>query len=203
MSANRLARHLVIDQFLPPDLHDAVLAHALGNAARFAPSEVRPGARGYIDPDIRRSLVLDIGLGALEGAFQAAIAAQLDELCAGAGIAPFAIARSECELAAHGDGHFFRIHHDTLVEQGRTSTNTDRVLSLVYYFHRQPPGFSAGELAVYPFGGGEPVLIEPRDNRLVAFAAMTPHEVLPVRCPSGQFEDYRFAINCWLHRARQ
>lgn len=203
MSANRLARHLVIDKFLPPELHQALLAHALDNAAGFAPSEVRPGERGYVDPDIRRSLLLDIGLGALEPAFQAAIAARLDELCAGAGVAPFAIARAECELAAHGDGHFFRIHHDTLIKAGRTSTRTDRVMSLVYYFHRQPQGFSGGELAVYPFGGGEPVLIEPRDNRLVAFAAMTPHEVRPVRCPSGQFADYRFAINCWLHRARQ
>lgn len=203
MSANRLARHLVIDRFLPVDLHQAVLALALDNADRFAPSEVRPGERGYIDPHIRRSLLLDLGLGAQEQAFQAAIEARLEELCAGTGVAPFAIARAECELAAHGDGHFFRIHHDTLVDAARTSTRTDRVLSLVYYFHRQPQGFSAGELAVYPFGGGDPVLIEPRDNRLVAFAAMTPHEVLPVSCPSGRFEDYRFAVNCWLHRARQ
>jgi Rps23 Pro-64 3,4-dihydroxylase Tpa1-like proline 4-hydroxylase len=26
------------------------------------------------------------------------------------------------------------------------------------------------------------------------------HEVRPVACPSGRFEDHRFAVNCWLCR---
>lgn len=203
MASHPLARHLVIDDFLPDDLHAALLAYALGHAALFEPTSVRPGNLAIVDTEIRQSLFLPTGLGPLEAAFCGAVEARMDELCTGTGLAPFTVVRSEAELAAHGDGHFYRIHHDTLIKGGRQSTKTDRVLTAVYYFHRQPRGFGAGELAIYPFGGGQSASVEPRDNRLVAFASMTPHEVLPVTCPSGRFEDYRFAINCWLHRARQ
>jgi Rps23 Pro-64 3,4-dihydroxylase Tpa1-like proline 4-hydroxylase len=44
--------------------------------------------------------------------------------------------------------------------------------------------------------------IAPEPNSLVLFPSWAPHEVLLVRCPSGRFEDSRFAINCWIYRAR-
>jgi hypothetical protein len=52
-------------------------------------------------------------------------------------------------------------------------------------------------------GGGRGdtfVEVEPNNDMLVFFPAWFPHEVMPVECLSGRFEDSRFAINCWIHR---
>ena len=82
----------------------------------------------------------------------------------------------------------------------------DRIISAVYYFHCMPKGFSGGDLRLYRLGadplgeGKEPgnhVDIEPVRNSMVAFPSWIMHEVRPVSCPSGDFRDYRFAVNCW------
>ena len=76
--------------------------------------------------------------------------------------------------------------------------------SAVYYFHRSPKSFSGGALRLYSFEASEErgtfVDIEPTNDTLVFFPSWFPHEVRPVVCPSGRFEDSRFAINCWVHR---
>lgn len=89
------------------------------------------------------------------------------------------------------------------------SNGQDRVLSAVYYFYREPKGFSGGALRLYRFGArpaeanGDPsnwVDVEPHRNSLVAFPSFALHEVLNVDCPSGSFENFRFALNCWFCR---
>jgi Rps23 Pro-64 3,4-dihydroxylase Tpa1-like proline 4-hydroxylase len=74
-----------------------------------------------------------------------------------------------------------------------------RTVSGVYYFYRQPKAFDGGELRLYAFGEEAFVDIEPSENAFVAFPSFAAHEVLPVTCPSGAFEDSRFSVNCWLH----
>jgi predicted 2-oxoglutarate/Fe(II)-dependent dioxygenase YbiX len=195
-------KHLVIDDFLPAEDHAALLAFALANEAHFAPSEVRRGTQGYHAPDTRKSLLCGAPLGGLKDRFRAAILARNDELFAATGTPPFAVARCEIELAVHRDGCFFAGHQDTFTEESRAGTHSDRLVSAVWYFHAEPRRFSGGELAIYPFGEGEPDLIEPRDNRLVVFPSVAFHEVLPISCPGDAFADARFSINCWLRRAR-
>jgi SM-20-related protein len=59
-------------------------------------------------------------------------------------------------------------------------------------------------LRIYPLIGRDKsnafVEIEPANDRLVFFPSWFPHEVLPVVCPSGRFEDSRFAVNFWIYR---
>jgi Rps23 Pro-64 3,4-dihydroxylase Tpa1-like proline 4-hydroxylase len=43
--------------------------------------------------------------------------------------------------------------------------------------------------------------VTPAANRLVVFPSEEFHEAMPVRCPSKQFADSRFAVTTWLHRA--
>jgi Rps23 Pro-64 3,4-dihydroxylase Tpa1-like proline 4-hydroxylase len=43
--------------------------------------------------------------------------------------------------------------------------------------------------------------LEPVRNSLVAFPSWVPHEVRPIAVPGGDFEGYRFALNCWYCRA--
>ncbi len=202
MNAGPAPRSLVIDAFLPDELHGRLLAFAQARKAAFRPTSVRRGEQGVIDHAVRQSLRCDGGLGPFEEAFTAAVHACVPELCDVLGVAPFAIAKTELELAAHGDGGFYKVHFDTFTQDARLTADSDRVISAVYYFYRQPKGFSGGELQLHRFGGGLAEKLEPLDNRLVSFASISPHEVLPIACPGGEFADYRFAVNCWLHRAR-
>jgi SM-20-related protein len=50
----------------------------------------------------------------------------------------------ETQLTSHNDGGYYRIHNDN----GSPSTAT-RVLTYVYYFHRQPVAFKGGQLRLY------------------------------------------------------
>ena len=106
----------------------------------------------------------------------------------------------EIELAPHGDGAFFKPHIDM-----RFGETGDRVISVVYYLHGTPKNFTGGGLRIYPneiFPGDDvPIVLEPTHNSLAAFESYVHHEVLPASCPSGEFKDYRFAINCWIHKA--
>jgi len=108
--------------------------------------------------------------------------------------------RLEVEMVAHGDGAFFTEHRDTAIEDQKLIIR--RVISAVYYFHRLPKLFSGGALRILPLAGREKssafVEIEAINDTLVFFPSWFPHEVLPVACPSGQFEDSRFARNCWI-----
>jgi hypothetical protein len=90
------------------------------------------------------------------------------------------------------------VREDIVIRPGMTNY---RVISAVYYFHRLPKSFSGGVLRIHPIGG-EPasfVDIEPANDKLIFFPSWVPHEVMPVVCPSGRFEDSRFALNCWVY----
>jgi Rps23 Pro-64 3,4-dihydroxylase Tpa1-like proline 4-hydroxylase len=109
----------------------------------------------------------------------------------------------EMDLVAHGDGAFFGRHFDTPI--GRADLDSRRIISAVYYFHALPKAFSAGALRLHSLGAsgqqGTFVDIPPDYDTLVFFPSMFPHEVLPVKSPSGKFLDSRFAINCWIHQS--
>lgn len=198
----RFPRHLVIDGFLQPALHARLLEHALCSEAHFHPTEIRVEGGGHYNPDTRRSWACMGGLGPAHDDFLAVVESRRDALLAELGIPPFSPARSELELAAHRDGGFFGPHIDTFTGQLRTGLHSDRVLTMVYYFHRQPKGFSGGALALHPFSKVSPLLIEPVDNRLVAFPSFAMHSVQPIQVPGDAWDNARFAVNCWFHRAR-
>jgi len=108
------------------------------------------------------------------------------------------------ELVAQGDGGFFAKHGDTYRSDPRA--RGDRMISAVFYFHRAPKAFSGGQLRLHGLSAstGEVARdIEPLQGRLVVFPSWWPHEVLRVSCESGAFEDSRFSLNCWIHRARE
>lgn len=194
---------LIVDDFLDRPLLGSLLAHALAQEHATEPSDFYSEGKQLIDPAYRSSHICQGGLGCVETPFVEAVHARLDEIYRVLGLRPFAPVRSEVELVAHGDGAMFTKHVDTMTRENRPLRDGDRIVSVVFYFHREPKGFTGGEIAVYPMGQGSPQLIEPRNNRMIAFPSFTMHEVLPVSCPSGDFADSRFAINCWLHRARR
>ena len=108
----------------------------------------------------------------------------------------------EAQITASIDGSFFGVHTDA----DRVKV-PKRYLTYVYYFNRQPKGFSGGELRIYDdvlrnnklARGDTFQTIEPLHNRLVLFWARTMHEVMPVRVASHAFADARFTVNGWVN----
>ena len=195
---------LIIDDFLTHEDHAALLAHALSSVNDFAPTVVWYGAERVVARDSRLSWKCQTGLGEAEHRIAQALVAAMPLAATAIGMPPFALEKAEIELIAHRNGSFFNQHIDTLTEGERDHVESDRMISMVYYLHGQPKRFSGGELVLYPLVAGEAKVIEPRDNRLIAFPSFTQHEVKPVVVPDGDpFQDARFAVNCWLHRARR
>jgi Rps23 Pro-64 3,4-dihydroxylase Tpa1-like proline 4-hydroxylase len=190
--------HRVYADFLPAEEHAGMLDWTLASEARFAASQLRNRA---VNREVRRSRSLrDLGPSGevLEGRLKTGMATFIEDLR----VSPFVLGRIELELIAHGEGGCFTRHIDTFT--GQKLPGQARVLSCVYYFHREPKAFEAGALRIHAFGaeedGGDFVDIEPRQNTLLVFPSWAPHEVRPVSCPSGDFADSRFSVNCWLHR---
>lgn len=193
-------------EFLGPEQERALLDYAIGNEARFEDSTL---VGGVVDEARRRSQRLT-DLGGAGKEFETSILAHAPDFFARTGTAPFNIEYVELEIAAHGDGAHFAAHSDIPLGWGRSplggdkSGTQDRLISLVYYFHREPRGFEGGALWLHRFGSagapGDVVEIEPIRNSLVVFPSWVTHEVRPVQCPSKKFADHRFAVNCWLCR---
>lgn len=185
--------HVRIGEFLDSDARSALLAWTLENIGRFAPSQVNRGEPG----GAFRTSVSVRPEKALRHALRGAVEARLAEILAGLRMSAFDH-RFEMEAVCYNDGAYFRRHVDT--GSGGQAVRVDRRISAVYYFHNEPKRFSGGQLRLHPLlPSGTPVDIEPEQNTLVAFPAFTPHEVLPVACPSRRPADARFAVNIWLH----
>jgi len=92
------------------------------------------------------------------------------------------------------------------MQTGPKDSKGQRAMTGVYYFHRQPRGFSGGALRIHPImnqAAGERFTdIAPDNDSFVLFASWVPHEVRPIACPSQQWLDSRFSINCWYWSRR-
>ncbi|MFZ1742243.1 MAG: 2OG-Fe(II) oxygenase [Pontixanthobacter sp.] len=194
----------VFDDFLGTELAGQLLQYAIANEARFEPAKVvNANPIGLVDLEFRRCLQHDGQLGPLGKAFREIIKARLPEICAVTGINACQSSLLEVNMAAHRDGGFFKEHVDTLTGNTRQDGSSDRLISAVYYFNREPVRFSGGNLVILPLTGeAEPHLIAPRHDRLVVFPSFAPHAVQPVSVPGDAFADARFSINCWYLRPR-
>jgi hypothetical protein len=187
--------------FLGEEARTELLDWTLANRGRFAASTLQGGV---LDPARRVSERLR-DLGPARAVFEERILALAPDIFRRIGTAPFAVESVELEIAAHGEGAHFAAHTDIPIGAGRTplggAPGHDRLLSAVYYYHREPKGFTGGALRLLPFGEGELFAdLEPLQDSLVVFPSWARHEVRRVGCASGDFADYRFAVNCWLCR---
>lgn len=192
----------VLRGFMGSEFAARLLNFAVASEATFISTRVG-NDDGRLDEQSRRSLrhaLLKDDVGTLERAVGDALPRILSEL----GIRPFSVASYEVELVSHGDGGFYGRHIDTFTG-GDRSRSGDRLVSCVYYLHSLPKRFAGGELRLYPLPtraapAPEPIDITPEHDTLIAFSSWLPHEVKTTACPTQQFEDYRFSINCWVHQ---
>ena len=193
--------HTVLPDFLDEPGVAGLLSDVLTRAADFKPTGI---GSSLVDPGIRKSHGLrDPGVS-LAG-LRSKVLGSLPRLTSALGLAPFEPSRLETELVAHGDGAFYKRHIDTQIAEQYEASEDIRLISCVYYFFVEPKAFSGGALRLYAIGGDPAqdfIDIAPARNSLLAFPSWAPHEVTPVRCPSGRFIDSRFSINCWVHRRK-
>jgi SM-20-related protein len=191
-------RFVVIDDFLGPLEHRELLAYALASEEWF-----KAGTVSSYDPEHRQNLVVvDFGSSVHSRLIQNRLLVWFPLIARALGMPVFPVASVESQLTAAGEGHFFKAHSDD-------GPGSQRVLSCVYYLHREPRGFAGGELRFYDRieeGGsrrsaGTFTAVDPVANRMVVFPSVELHEVMAVRCPSGEFADSRFAVTNWVHRA--
>jgi SM-20-related protein len=158
---------------------------------------------GILNPSYRRSKVL-FDLGEFHSRFRFRLAPILARLPEVLGCQIANVATLEAQLTASGNGEFFRLHNDN-----SHANLSSRRITFVYYFYREPKRFTGGELKLYPTATvdsrvrpvGEPILIEPRQNRLVFFESHLMHEVATVSVETAEFMDSRFTLNGWIHAA--
>ena len=193
--------HYIADNFLPDAVHQGLLAHTL-NVNDFAAGKVIAKGTSDYYPNARKGQLSNDSLGPYRPAFRAALLTAFPTICIATGVAQFDLAELEIRLAAHTDGDFFSPHRDSFTGSDREQTSGDRLITAVYYFHQTPRAFQGGDLHIHPFDKSAPAVIEPCNNRLVAFPSFILHEVLPVTVLSGNFADSRFSVSCWFHRKR-
>lgn len=173
-----------IDNFLDPQENLDLLQSAIDLESNFTPTTTSTNAENY-----RQSLVL-FGLPPTVDRILYRINEILPIIIDKLGISPFDVTQTECQLTAHNDGHYYKVHNDN----GSPDTCC-RVLTYVYYFHYSPKAFEGGELKIH---GDMDSIIEPRNDSIVFFPSRLMHEVLPIFCPSKAFRDGRFTVNGWL-----
>lgn len=194
--------HIVVENFLGRDVAEQMLRYGEEQRAEFKPATVynRETRAERLNLESRHCLRRE-GVGPFKATLKDAIAAILPSATTALRILGQAGQDLEFEMCAYGDGAFITPHIDTSVAAPR------RVLSCVYYFFGDPPGFQGGLLRL--FGWPNPaasigplpsVEIVPRRDGLVIFPSTLQHEVTPVGCPSGAWRDYRLSVNCWVHR---
>lgn len=193
-----------MDGFLGIELNSRLLAYAISSEEHFQKSTI--GSTGEQDERVRISSVLN-DLNCFQAVLAQRVLALVPDLIKQLGLTPFLATGVETQIAAHGEGAFYNRHVDLFTDESRNK-QADRLISLVYYFYKEPKSFSGGLLRLYPMPGipygpdEQTIDIVPEQDKAIAFSSWVPHEVLPVSCPSGSFSDSRFAINCWVLRAR-
>ena len=191
-------RWLVIDDFLSPAEHEAMLRMAIESESQFT----RGTTEGTESEHRTNRSFIDFGETIHARLIANRLLTWYPFLARGLGLPVEALEGVESQLTAARHGEFYRAHSDSPRERQKRG----RRISCVYYFHREPKAFSGGELRLFDrledeHGHGAADTfhdIEPVRNRLVAFPSSDWHEVRPVRCPSGAFADSRFAVTNWL-----
>lgn len=191
---------------LSDDEHAELRTWAIGHQSAFEPAQIDAGASkigGRIEPGVRTAFRLN-NLGTLHKVLRERFMSLLPRIMDATGYHGPPPTTVEFELNAYGDGGHFKQHIDTLAGKPEDET---RILSAVYYFCREPKGFSGGALRLFRFGvqgddagPDDVVAFQPEQNSLVAFPSWAPHRVDRVTCQSGRFEDFRFALNVWFCR---
>ena len=192
-----------------PDFLTAAQQDVLFDAVRkgpehFAPAQINTTAEGSVDLDTRVALVAERPVKRrIRPWFVEELGRVVGNVFEHFRVGDMHEFHVELNVTAHRGGGFYLPHRDT-----GYARSGSRLVSFAYYFHCEPKAFAGGELLLYDtciatdgYRAAAFSRIEPLNNSLVFFPSNYYHEVLPVRAQSDAFENARFTVNGWLHRA--
>lgn len=100
----------------------------------------------------------------------------------------------ESILSRYGKCDFYGWHTDTF-----PSHVNSRVITLCYYFNKEPEEFEGGDLIITGKTVHDALKVKPKHNRAVIFESnYCTHAVDTVKLKADNFDGGRFSINCWL-----
>ena len=124
----------------------------------------------------------NLAVGTAGEEFLARVRAIVPAALAELGLRSLPVASIQLQATSTNDGEFFRPHLDN-----KHPATMRRWLSFTFFLHREPRGFSGGQLRIRDAAGWSS--IEPDANRIVLFPPNMLHEIAAVTCPSGAFTD--------------
>ena len=190
--------------FLAPGECDRLLTLGVAARERFVPAQVgKTRAARRTDPDVRITLEAD---ARTQAEFRPRIAPKIRSL------APRILARLRMDdgdryvitmnMRVYPAGGFYQPHLDR-----NAHAWTKRLFSFVYFFNRQPPRFSGGDLLLYDTDADSYDCswarfsrIVPLRNSIVFFPSACWHQATPVRCGTDDFGDLRWVVNGHVER---
>lgn len=187
--------YLTLDDFLGTGPAGALLDHACRQLPRFEKAGVGHSEKWKINPAIR-SARLTGDLGPHRDILRLAIRSVLPRILDEFGMKTPVEFKFEMTLVNYRDGDFYRRHIDTFTGGG--TSRLSRLITCVYYVHRQPRVFTGGDLRLHSISGNRFIDIESRFDRLAVFPSWLPHEVLPVGLQVEDPAAGRFAVNIWV-----
>ncbi len=188
---------VLIKDFLPPAFHETLFPFALSVQEKLVPALV---AGELYKPETRESLHLP-GEWEVKKRFHQRVRSIIPQVRPRLHVPPFDIGEIEVKVRAYLDGHFFRVHMDCPPQDEKIA---NRTISYVYFFHKPPKAYTGGDLLLFDsdpdvehtrFTTAGFTRVVPGDNSIVLFPSAYWHSVIPVRCPSKQYQDSRFVIN--------
>jgi SM-20-related protein len=198
--------YLVLEEFLTFQELKSLTLFTMTNKDRFQQTRVMQGDNpvGVVDYNHRKSFVL-FDMGTMGSIIRDRILSYLPWIFKRFEMQPFRISQVEVQLTRSGHEEFFKLHSDNTSQK-----LSSRKITFVYYFYKEPKSFYGGDLRLYeyrqerngkitPFGNAQ--VIKPLQNQMIVFLSHTPHEVMPVYDPEQQFENGRFTLNGWIHKA--
>ena len=183
--------------------------HVATSAGAEAFESAKISRKGLLErPEYRLALVAKRSLlHEIRPWFTARLRAVLPDVAARFGVSRVNDRDIEVSLTATPAGGFYRIHRDD--SDDPEDPDRTRAIGYVYFCHREPKPFAGGELLLYGtcpatrrFAAGRFSRIDPVRNTLVLFPSCYYHEILPVHCESGRFEDARFTVNGQIYGRR-
>jgi Rps23 Pro-64 3,4-dihydroxylase Tpa1-like proline 4-hydroxylase len=106
--------------------------------------------------------------------------------------------RDEVEAIAYASGGKYAVHRDNA-----PSVDNGRILTVVWFIHDVPKGFSGGDLLLHdepPIGQGFTRIV-PERNSAIFFPSDCLHEVTPVESTVDDVLASRMVLNGWFHKA--
>ena len=190
-------RVMRIRNFLPQDVHAALLAHVLEHAGEIH-RLLRAVERSRVS-QIERAVSFSPDY---EQMFRAALRAANPQICEAIGVPSFTIDHIECQLTATSDRGYFKPHNDNSAGVGH------RKVTFVYYFHREAATVRmAGRSGFSTITHWHPTPATPDTcwncrqcrTRSFFFDASCYHEVRDVLCQTPGFANARFTVNGWIY----